>query len=149
MQIKRWNFEFETGPSITGIFAFAMFGIIGFYVVNDRIVFLPAAFLAGVITGLLSSSHTISTNNGIVTTIVGFFLIIVFSTAQYVSSLAPSSELSSADQLFFGIIFFLAEGMLVFFIVLPVGYGGALVIGKIRKKRHSGPEPRDYSFLDE
>lgn len=73
MEVTRWKFEFESTPTFIGICVFGVLGILGFFFFNDRIVFLPVAFIAGVVTGLLSSSHTQTGNNGIVVTLVGSF----------------------------------------------------------------------------
>lgn len=129
-----------------GVLVFVLFGVIGFSVA-DRIVFLPVAFLAGVVNGLLSSSHKQTGNNGIVVTLVGFLLITSFSTSQYVSSLADSRRLVLGDQLFFGVTLFLAEGALIMGIILPIGYMGALVTGVIRKRRQPATAPRDLRNL--
>lgn len=147
MEVTRWGFEFETTPSLVGICVFGLLGIVGFLLVDDRIVFLPVAFLAGVVTGLLSSSHEQTTNNGIVVSVVGSVLIMIFSASQYVSSLTEANDVALGDQVFLGVILFLAEGTLVFAVILPLGYVGALVVGIVRKRRHPGTEPRDLRNL--
>lgn len=147
MEVARWGFEFETTPSLVGICVFGSLGILGFFVVDDRIVFLPVAFLAGVVTGLLSSSHEQTANNGIVVSVVGSVLIMIFSASQYVSSLTEASDVALGDQVFLGVVLFLAEGILVFAVILPLGYVGALSIEILRKRRQPGTEPRDLRDL--
>lgn len=147
MEVTRWRFEFERTPTVVGSCVFGVLGILGYLYATDRIVFLPVAFVAGVVTGLLSSSHTHTGNNGIVVTVVGFLLVMIFSTSRYVSSLAATNDLTLGDQLFFGIALFLAEGALVAAVLLPLGYGGALLVGIIRKRRRPGTEPRDLRNL--
>lgn len=143
MEVTRWKFEFESRPTMIGILVYVIFGIVGFFFIDDRIVFLPVAFFAGVVAGLLSNSHQQTGNNGIVVTLVGSFLVMVYSAALHVSSQPDSNDMAIGDQLFYGLVFFLAEGVLVIAILLPLGYIGAIAIGGIRKRRQPETEPRE------
>lgn len=147
MEISRWKFEFEFTPSLIGVGFFVALGVAGFVGMESRMVFFPAAFLAGVITGLLSRTHAMTGNNSIVVTVVGFALIMAFSASQNVSSMTGFRDMGIGDQLFLGAAFFLAEATFVFALILPLGYGGALLIGVIRKRREPGTEPRNIRNL--
>lgn len=147
MEVTRWKFEFETTPSIIGIGVFTILGMAGFFILETRMVFLPVAFLAGVVAGLLSSSHSQTGNNGIVVSLVGFFLIMAFSAAQHVSGIAESRNLSLGDQLFLTFTVILAEAFLAFVTILPLGYIGAMLVGIIRKKWQPAKGPRDFRNL--
>lgn len=145
MGARRWKTEFEIIPCLLGLSVFVSLGV--FFGVDDRLVFLPVAFLGGIVTGLLSSSHKHTGNNGFVVTVVGFVLITVFSTSQHVASLTESRGLGLGDQLFFGVALFLVEALLIVVIILPIGYMGALLTGAIRKRRQPGTEHRDLRNL--
>ena len=147
MEITHWKFEFETSPSLIGISVYGVSGIVGFFLFGTRVVFLPVAFFAGMVAGILSSSHAHTGNNGIIVSIAGFLLIMLFSASQHVSSLTDSNDLILGDQLFFALAIFLAEAFLSFVTVLPLGYFGAQLIGIIRKKRQPYTEPRNLGNL--
>lgn len=148
MHISRWRFEFETTPAIVGISVFAGLAIAGFFILETRMVFFPAAFFAGIVAGILSSSHSQTGNNGIVVSAIGFFLIMVFSATQHVSSIADSRNLSFGDELFLIFGVFLAEAFLFFVTLLPLGYTGAALIGIIRKRRQPADSTRTSRNLE-
>lgn len=148
MEVAGWGFTFEAKPSLVGIGFFVGVGVLGFVLLETRMVLLPIAFLAGVIAGLFTTSRDLIGNNGIVVAVVGYVCVMVLSAAQRVLALAYTMDVTPGDAMFFGIAFFVAEAISVGAILFIFGYAGALTVEKLRTRFEPRESPRDLSRLN-
>lgn len=148
MEVAGGGFTFEVRPSLVGIGLYVGLAVLGFVSLETRMVLFPIALLAGAVTGLLTSSHTLIGNNGIVVAVVGYLCVMLLSAAQRVSALTYARDLTPGDAVFFGIAFFLAEAIFVGGILFITGYAGALIVEKLRTRFEPSGSQRDLSLLD-